>query len=38
VLPAFEAPSRPIHLVYPPDRRPTQKLQRFIELVLERLG
>ena len=38
VLPAFDLPTRPIHLVYLPDRRPTPKLRTFIDFVLERLG
>lgn len=36
LLPRFEVPSRPLHLVYPHDRRPTPKLQRFVEFVLEK--
>lgn len=35
VLPAWEPPSRPMHLVYPADRRPTAKLRCFIDFVVE---
>lgn len=38
VLPEYEAPTRPMHLVYLPDRRPTPKLRSFIEFVLARFG
>ena len=38
VLPDYDLPSLPIHLVYLPDRRPTPKLRTFIDFVLERLG
>jgi DNA-binding transcriptional LysR family regulator len=34
LLPNYEAPARPMHLVYLPDRRPTAKMQKFIEFVL----
>jgi len=38
VLPKYQAPSRPMHLVYLPDRRPTAKMQKFIEFVLATFG
>jgi DNA-binding transcriptional LysR family regulator len=38
VLSDYELPSRPMHLVYLPDRRPTPKLRTFIDFVLARLG
>jgi DNA-binding transcriptional LysR family regulator len=38
VLPEYSLPTRPMHLVYLPDRRPTPKLRTFIDFVLERLG
>lgn len=38
VLPDYELPTRPMHLVYLPDRRPTPKLRTFIDFVLARLG
>lgn len=38
VLPAFEAPSRPMHLVYTANRQRTAKLRRFVEAVLVRFG
>jgi len=38
VLPRHAPPARAAHLLYLPDRRPTPKLQRFVEFVLQRLG
>lgn len=38
VLPAFDAPSRPMHLVYTANRQRTAKLRRFVEAVLMRFG
>jgi len=38
VLPDYETPSRPIHLIYHPDRRPTPKLKSFISVVVSELG
>jgi DNA-binding transcriptional LysR family regulator len=38
VLPEHALPTRPMQLVYLPDRRPTPKLRTFIDFVLERLG
>ena len=38
VMPDYDLPSLPMHLVYLPDRRPTPKLRTFIDFVLERLG
>jgi DNA-binding transcriptional LysR family regulator len=38
VLPDFEAPSRPMHLVYTANRQRTAKLRRFVEAVLARFG
>jgi DNA-binding transcriptional LysR family regulator len=38
VLPDFEAPSRPMHLVYTANRQRTAKLRRFVEAVLVRFG
>lgn len=38
LLPDYDSPARPIHLIYLPDRRPTPKLRTFIDFVLERLG
>ena len=38
VLPEYSLPTRPMHLVYLPDRRPTPKLRTFIDFVLARLG
>jgi DNA-binding transcriptional LysR family regulator len=38
VLPDFDAPSRPMHLVYTANRQRTAKLRGFVEAVLERFG
>ncbi|WP_460952604.1 LysR family transcriptional regulator [Pseudomonas marginalis] len=38
VLANFEAPSRPMHLLYTANRQRTAKLRRFVEAVLERFG
>ena len=38
VLPGHAPPPRAAHLVYPPDRFRSPKLQRFVEFVLDRLG
>jgi DNA-binding transcriptional LysR family regulator len=38
VLPDYETPSRPIHLIYHPDRRQTPKLKSFIAAVVRDLG
>jgi DNA-binding transcriptional LysR family regulator len=38
VLPDYETPSRPIHLIYHPDRRQTPKLKSFISAVVRELG
>jgi DNA-binding transcriptional LysR family regulator len=38
VLPGHAPPPRAAHLVYPPDRFRSPKLQRFVEFVVERLG
>jgi DNA-binding transcriptional LysR family regulator len=38
VLPDFDAPSRPMHLVYTANRQRTAKLRRFVEAVLQRFG
>jgi DNA-binding transcriptional LysR family regulator len=38
VLPGYEAPSRPIHLLFHPDRRQTLKLRSFIDAVVSDLG
>jgi DNA-binding transcriptional LysR family regulator len=34
ILPEFETPSRPMHLVFRPDRRQTPKLKSFIDAVV----
>lgn len=38
VLPGFDAPSRPMHLVYTANRQRTAKLRRFVDAVLQRFG
>ena len=38
VLPGFEAPSRPTHLLYLADRRQTPKLRSFIDTVVQEFG
>jgi DNA-binding transcriptional LysR family regulator len=38
VLPDYETPSRPVHLIYHPDRRQTPKLKSFISVVISELG
>lgn len=38
LLPDYEAPARPFHLLYAPDRRPTPKLRSFVDWVTERFA
>jgi DNA-binding transcriptional LysR family regulator len=38
VLPNYETPPRPIHLLFHPDRRQTPKLKSFINMAVEHLG
>ncbi|WP_296228475.1 LysR family transcriptional regulator [Ralstonia sp. UBA689] len=38
LLSDYEAPSRPIHLLYSPDRRPTPKLRSFVDHVVAAFG
>ncbi|MFC5474421.1 LysR family transcriptional regulator [Paraherbaspirillum soli] len=38
ILADYDAPSRPMHIVYPADRRPTPKLKSFIDFVLASFG
>ena len=38
VLPDFETPSRPMHLIFLADRRPTPKLRAFIDAVVGEFG
>lgn len=38
LLPDFPVPSRPMHLLYAPDRRMTPKLSSFISFVLDHFG
>lgn len=38
VLPDHEGPSRPMHVIYPVGRRPTAKVQSFVEALLDEFG
>ena len=38
VLPDFDIPSRPMHLLFHPERRQTPKLRTFIEAVVQEFG
>jgi DNA-binding transcriptional LysR family regulator len=38
VLPAFSAPTRPMHILYAPDRRLTPKLRSFIDFAVATFG
>lgn len=38
VLPGYEVPSRPLHLVYAPDRRITPKLRSFVDFAVTTFG
>ena len=38
ILPDYEPPSRPMHIVYLADRRPTPKLRSFIDFVVKAFG
>ncbi len=38
VLPDYEGPVRPMHVIYPAGRRPTVKVQSFVQAVLEEFG
>jgi DNA-binding transcriptional LysR family regulator len=38
ILPDYELPSRPMHIVYLADRRPTPKLRSFIDFIVESFG
>jgi DNA-binding transcriptional LysR family regulator len=38
VLPGYDPPSRPMHILFAPDRRPTPKLRSFIDAVVEAFG
>jgi DNA-binding transcriptional LysR family regulator len=38
VLPRYESPTRPIHLLFHPDRRQTPKLRSFIDVVIAEFG
>lgn len=38
VLPEFPVPTRPLHLLYPPDKRVTPKLRSFIDFAAQAFG
>jgi DNA-binding transcriptional LysR family regulator len=38
ILPDYDGPVRPIHLLYAADRRMTPKLRCFVDYVMEALG
>ncbi|MEJ2794648.1 LysR family transcriptional regulator [Iodobacter sp. LRB] len=38
ILPAYEGPSRPMNVLYPPNRRPTAKIRSFIDGLVEEFG
>lgn len=38
LLPGYTVPSRPLHLVYAPDRRVTPKLRSFIDFAVDAFG
>lgn len=38
VLPDYEGPARPMHVLYPAGRRPTVKVRSFVEAVVEEFG
>jgi len=38
VLPGYDPPSRPMHILFAPDRRPTPKLRSFIDAVVAAFG
>nr|WP_315593616.1 LysR family transcriptional regulator [uncultured Cupriavidus sp.] len=38
LLPSYDAPSRPMHVLYAPDRRMTPKLKSFLDFALEVFG
>jgi len=38
ILPDYEGPARPMHVLYPAGRRPTVKLRSFVDAVVEEFG
>lgn len=38
LLPEYPVPTRPLHVVYAPDRRPTPKLRSFLDFAVEAFG
>jgi DNA-binding transcriptional LysR family regulator len=38
LLPQYKVPTRPLHILYAPDRRLTPKLRSFIDFAVERFG
>jgi len=38
VLTQYQGPARPMHIVYPPTRRPTAKLRSFVDAMVAEFG
>jgi len=38
VLPSYEPPAQPMHVLYMPDRTPPARVRRFVEFIVERFG
>ena len=38
VLPDYEGPARPMHVLYPAGRRPTVKVRSFVDAIIEEFG
>jgi len=38
LLPEYEPPARPLHVLYAPDRRMTPKLRSFLDLAVRKFG
>jgi DNA-binding transcriptional LysR family regulator len=38
LLPDWELPTRPVHIMRLPEARPSAKLRTFVDFVVERLG
>jgi DNA-binding transcriptional LysR family regulator len=38
IMPEYQAPKRPMHLVHAPDRRMTPKLRSFVDFIVANFG
>lgn len=38
LLPDYEAPALPVHVIFPADRRMTPKLRSFVDMLVQMLG